>query len=174
MRAQPCLTLCDPMICSPQAGILGWVTISFSKSFPVQEWNLSLLHLLDWQADSLPLAPPGKPSIHGKKESEVAQSCLTLCDPTDCNLPGSSVHGIFQARVLEWVAIYMETCIFAFFPQDRFLGAKLLGRGTCMCNTIILVATSPLARLCQLLLPPVGGREPLPYSCPSGKLTTAH
>ena len=40
-----------------------------------------------------------------KKESEVAQSCLTLCDPMDCSLPGSSVHGIFQARVLEWVAI---------------------------------------------------------------------
>ena len=40
-----------------------------------------------------------------KKESEVAQSCLTHCDPMDCSLPGSSVHGIFQARVLEWVAI---------------------------------------------------------------------
>ena len=36
---------------------------------------------------------------------EVAQSCLTLCDPVDCSLPGSSVHGIFQARVLEWVAV---------------------------------------------------------------------
>ena len=40
-----------------------------------------------------------------KSESEVAQSCLTLCDPMDCSLPGSSVHGIFQARVLEWGAI---------------------------------------------------------------------
>ena len=40
-----------------------------------------------------------------KSESEVAQSCLTLSDPTDCSLPGSSVHGIFQARVLEWGAI---------------------------------------------------------------------
>ena len=38
-------------------------------------------------------------------ESEVAQSCPTLCDPMDCSLPGSSVHGIFQARVLEWGAI---------------------------------------------------------------------
>ena len=37
--------------------------------------------------------------------SEVAQSCPTLCDPMDCSLSGSSVHGIFQARVLEWVAI---------------------------------------------------------------------
>ena len=40
-----------------------------------------------------------------KSESEVAQSCLTLSDPMDCGLPGSSVHGIFQARVLEWGAI---------------------------------------------------------------------
>ena len=34
-----------------------------------------------------------------------AHPCLTLCDPTDCSPPGSSVHGIFQARVLEWAAI---------------------------------------------------------------------
>ena len=40
-----------------------------------------------------------------KSESEVAQSCLTLSDPMDCSLPGSSVYGIFQARVLEWGAI---------------------------------------------------------------------
>ena len=40
-----------------------------------------------------------------KSESEVAQSCLTLSDPMDCSLPGSSIHGIFQARVLEWGAI---------------------------------------------------------------------
>ena len=39
-----------------------------------------------------------------KSESEVAQSCLTLRDPMDCSPPGSSIHGIFQARVLEWVA----------------------------------------------------------------------
>ena len=40
-----------------------------------------------------------------KSESEVAQSCRTLRDPMNCSLPGSSVHGIFQARVLEWGAI---------------------------------------------------------------------
>ena len=40
-----------------------------------------------------------------KSESEVAQSCPTPSDPMDCSLQGSSVHGIFQARVLEWVAI---------------------------------------------------------------------
>ena len=42
-------------------------------------------------------------------ESEVTQLCLTLCDPMDCSLPGSSVHGILQARVLEWVAIAFST-----------------------------------------------------------------
>ena len=42
--------------------------------------------------------------IKVKSESEVAQSCLTLPNPMDCSLPGSSVHGIFQARVLEWGA----------------------------------------------------------------------
>ena len=40
-----------------------------------------------------------------KNESEVTQSCLTLSNPMDCSPPGSSVHGIFQARVLEWGAI---------------------------------------------------------------------
>ena len=39
-----------------------------------------------------------------KSESEVAQSCPTLSDPMDCSLPGSFAHGVFQARILEWVA----------------------------------------------------------------------
>ena len=39
-----------------------------------------------------------------KSETEVAQSCLTLSDPMDCSLPGFSIHGVFQARVLEWGA----------------------------------------------------------------------
>ena len=45
------------------------------------------------------------PMHERESESEVTQSCLTLSDPMDCSLPGSSVHGIFQVRVLEWVAI---------------------------------------------------------------------
>jgi len=43
--------------------------------------------------------------MKGKSESEVAQSCPALSDPMDYSLPGSSIHGIFQARVLEWGAI---------------------------------------------------------------------
>ena len=51
-----------------------------------------------------------------KSESEVAQSCPTLCDPMDCGLPGSSVHGIFQARVLEWGAIALSrACLLGAF-----------------------------------------------------------
>ena len=46
-----------------------------------------------------------------KSESEVAQSCPTLCDPKDCSLPGSSIHGIFQARVLEWDAIALSVIL---------------------------------------------------------------
>ena len=45
-----------------------------------------------------------------KSEREVTQSCPTLSDPMDCSLPGSSVHGIFQARVLEWGAIAFSNC----------------------------------------------------------------
>ena len=41
---------------------------------------------------------------NARSESEVAQSCPTLCDPVDCSTPGSSIHGMFQARILEWVA----------------------------------------------------------------------
>ena len=47
----------------------------------------------------------------------VAQSCLTLCDPMNCSLPGSSVQGILQARILEWVA--MASSRGSFQPRDR-------------------------------------------------------
>ena len=47
-----------------------------------------------------------------KKERNVAQSCLTLCDPMDHSLPGSSIHGIFQARILEWVCHFLLQEIF--------------------------------------------------------------
>ena len=54
-----------------------------------------------------------------KSESEVAQSCLTLCDPMDCRLSGYSVHGISQARVLEWGAIAFSMFIAALFIIAR-------------------------------------------------------
>ena len=115
--AQSCPTLSDPMDCSLpgssvrgifQARVLEWGTIhSLSRvQFFVTPWTVA------YQASpskgfsrqqywsGLPFPSP----MH-KSESEVAQSCLTLSDPMDCSLPGSSVHGIFQARVLEWGAI---------------------------------------------------------------------
>ena len=72
-----------------------------------------------------------------KSESEVAQSCPTRSDPMDCSLPGSSVHGIFQARVLEWGTsafsilldnnfiysrVYMSVPISQFIPPTLFPG----------------------------------------------------
>ena len=54
--------------------------------------------------NGLPLPSP-RGSLESESESEVAQSCLTLCHPMDCSLPGSFVCGILQARILEWVAI---------------------------------------------------------------------
>ena len=61
-----------------------------------------------------------------KSESEIAQSCPTLSDPMDCSPPGSSVHGIFQARVLEWgaIAFSSSSVIFIFtriLHPDNFL-----------------------------------------------------
>ena len=53
----------------------------------------------------------------------VAQSCLTLCDPMDCSLPGSSVYGILQARILEWIAIPFSRG--SSRPRDQTLGSAL-------------------------------------------------
>ena len=84
---QSCPILCDPMNHGLsgssvheilQERILEWVASSFSSDKVWNEWS-------EW--------------------SKVVQSCPTLCDPMGCSLPGSSVHGIFQARVLEWVTI---------------------------------------------------------------------
>ena len=56
-----------------------------------------------------------------KSESEVAQSCPTPSDPMDCSLPASSIHGIFQARVLEWGAIAFSASGIARIPKDERL-----------------------------------------------------
>ena len=70
-------------------------------------------------SDHLSKAPP--PS-----EGEVAQLCPTRCSPMDCSLPGSSIHGIFQARVLEWVAISFSTG--SSRPRDRTRVSCIAGR----------------------------------------------
>ena len=63
-----------------------------------------------------------------RSESEVTQSCLTLSDPMDCSPPGSSVHGIFQARVLEWGAI-------AFSDVDGYSGVMPLIARLCFVHS---------------------------------------
>ena len=63
--------------------------------------------------------------IKSESESEVAQSCLTLRDPMDCSLPGF-IHGIFQARVLEWVAISVSRG--SSRPRDRIQVSPIVGR----------------------------------------------
>ena len=56
----------------------------------------------------------------------VTQLCLTLCDPMDCSLPGSSVHGIFQARILEWIAISFSRG--SSQPRDQTQVSHIVGR----------------------------------------------
>ena len=79
---QSCPTLCDPIDSSPLS--------SRPWDSPGKNTGVGCHFLLQ--------------CMKVKSESEVAQSCPTLRDPMDCSLPGSSIHGIFQARVLEWGA----------------------------------------------------------------------
>ena len=76
-------------------------------------WDPSHLTPLALENEVLTTGLPGKKrkerKKERKKESEVTQSWPTLCDPMDCSLPGSSIHGIFQARILEWGAIAFST-----------------------------------------------------------------
>ena len=65
--------------------------------------NLKSPKILEWQRRiGFNLKLPAVYPLMSESESEVTQSCPTLCDPTDCSLPGSSIRGIFQARGLEW------------------------------------------------------------------------
>ena len=81
---QLCPTLCNPIDGSPPGSPVPWDS-------PGQNTGVGCHFLLQCRKV--------------KSESEVTQSCLTLCDPMDYSPPGFSVHGIFQARVLEWGAI---------------------------------------------------------------------
>ena len=78
-----------------------------------------------------------------KSESEVAQSCPTLSDPIDCSLPGSSIHGIFQARVLEWSAIafsaYSASIV---LPSSTTMVSATLRSGDSLAEEALLILTS--------------------------------
>ena len=64
--------------------------------------------------------------LYSYLKSEVTQSCLILCNPMDCSLPGSSIHGIFQARILEWVAISFSRG--SSWPRDWTQVSGIAGR----------------------------------------------
>ena len=81
-------------------GALCWSALS-SEGF-LEQWGSSGVAFSLDQALAKNPNPNSNPNL---KVSEVAQLCQTLCDPMDCRPPGYSVHGIFQARILEWVAI---------------------------------------------------------------------
>ena len=89
---QSCLTLCDPRLPQP------WDSPGKNAGM-----GCHFLHQ----------------GMKVKNQSEVAQSCLTRSDPMDCSLPGSSVHGIFQARELEWVAIAVSKMTLYVRQQKR-------------------------------------------------------
>ena len=94
-----CPTLCNPMDCSPPG-------FSVHEDSPGKNTGVGCHALLQGIFPTQELNQGPLPyQLSYQKESEVAQLCLTLCDPVDCSLLGSSVRGIFQARVLEWVAI---------------------------------------------------------------------
>ena len=95
-----------------------------------------------------------------KKWSKVSQSCLTLCDPVDCSPPGSSVHGILQARILEWIAI-------SFYrgssqPRDRTQVSCIAGRRFNLWATREVVKNSPAnaGDVKDVGSIPVSGRSP--------------
>ena len=74
--------------------------------------------------------------IKVKSESQVAQSCRTLSDPMDCRLPGSSIHGIFQARVLEWGAIAFSDTHSTIYKIGNQQGAvNCITQGTILKNS---------------------------------------
>ena len=95
---QLCLTLCDPMNSS-------------MSGFPVLHYLLEFVHThIHWVSDAIqpshPLLSPSPPVLNlFQHQGQNPQSCLTLWNSMDCSLPGSSVHRILQARILEWARI---------------------------------------------------------------------
>ena len=94
-----CPTLCDPIDCSPPG-------FSVHEDSPGKNTGVGCHALLQGIFPTQELNQGPLPyQLSYQKESEVAQLCPTLCDPMDCSLQGSSIHKIFQVRILEWVVI---------------------------------------------------------------------
>ena len=79
-----------------------------------------------------------------KSESEVAQSCLTPSNPMDCSLPGSSIHGIFQARVLEWGAIAFSATDGSWMLKFPIISVLLSMSPFMSVNTYFIYLASPV------------------------------
>ena len=97
-----------------------WISLAFLMI----QWMLEI-----WSLVPLPFLKPAWTSGSSrcrKKESEVTQLCPTLCDPVECSPPASSVHGILQARILEWVAISFSRG--SSRPRDRTQVSHIAGR----------------------------------------------
>ena len=84
-----------------------------------------------------------------KSESEGAQLCPTLSDPMDCSLPGSSIHGIFQARVLEWGAIAFSVTMMNKIPHFSTTRRFFDEKGQCVIH-IFLVSAAEFSILLSL------------------------
>ena len=107
--AQSCRNLCNPMDYTVygifQATILEWGAIPFSRVSSQPRDRTQVFHIAGGFFTSWATRETQEYWKKRKKESEVTQSCSILWDPVDCSLSGSSIRGIFQAGVLEWVAI---------------------------------------------------------------------
>ena len=86
--------------------------------------------------------------INEVRWGEVTQSCPTLCDPMDCSLPGSSVHGILQARILEWVAISFSRG--SSRPRDRTQFPSIVWENSCCSTFYWHLVFSDFKNVCQL------------------------
>ena len=154
LAAKLCPTLIDPMDCSLpgssdhgifQASVLEWGAIAFSNSNAaaaataaqsLQSCPTLQPHRRQPTRLTHPWDSPGKNNGVGchflfqcmkvKSEREFAPSCPTLCDPMGCSPPSSSVHGILQARILEWVAIPFSRG--SPQPRDRTQVSCIAGR----------------------------------------------
>ena len=138
---QSCLTLCDPIDGSPPRLLSPWDS-------PGKNTGVGCHFLLQ--------------CMKGKSESDVAQSSPTLSDPMDCSPPGSCIHGIFQAKVLEWGAIAYSAHTHIHTYKNVYMGFLNGIRGkepVCQCETDTgLIPGSGR-------LPGGGHSKPLQYSC---------
>ena len=107
-------------------------------------------HSRVWLCDPTDCSSPGfpVPSPTPKSESEVAQSCSTLCYPVNCSPPGSSVHWIFQAIILEWVAISFSRG--SSQPRDWTRSPALRADGLTSEPSGVYSNSCPLSRWCHL------------------------